>query len=227
MGRELKYGHDTMVREMGETFAIQRGDVSHQIRGLHNTKTGTVSFPSEADVRPGDALTSVASREQFIVATVQPHVTGDVITYVEARYETTDQRVRRLAAERAQQPTVSIGTVQGSILNLTSQLNNVTQIIGALPNASQADKDTLTSLMQQLADALNAVPVEHAEDAETVSERAEAMAKEAKKAKPDPAYLTVSADGLKKAAATIAALVPAVLPIATELAERLLAAAHR
>lgn len=227
MAREMRESHDFMVREHGETFALARGDTSHQVRGIRNPQTGVISLTADADVQDGDQLTSIATREVFVITTVTPHVLDDRIIYTEARYETTQQRTQRLAAEQRQIPHITIGTVQGSILNLTSQLHNVTQTITTLPNSTQAEKDALAALMQQLSAVLSDASIDYAEDAETVSERAEALAKEARKAKPNHAFLTASAEGLKEAAANLAIVLPAVLPIATQLADAFLKAAHR
>lgn len=227
MPQQLKRAYLQMLRQFGETFTCTRAGETHEIRGLHDPAKGTIGFPAESDLLPDDQLTSNASKAEFVVTTVTPQVANDIVMYTEARYETAQQRMRRLAAEQRQIPSVTIGTVQGSILNLTSQLHNVTQTINMLPNSSQADKEALTTLMRQLSDVLRDAPVTHAEEAETVTERAEALAKEARKAKPDHGYLTVSADGLKKAATNLAVVLPAVVPIAIQLADQLLKAAQR
>jgi len=99
-------------------------------------------------------------------------------------------------------------------------------MIGTIPGADQSTKDELTALTKQLNALLQQAPIEHADDVERITERVEGLVKEAKKSKPDPDYLKVSAAGLKKAAANLATVLPAVIPIATQLADQLLKAAH-
>jgi len=150
----LKYGHDHMVRLSGETFIVTRGDVAHQARGIHDPDRGRISFPSETDIQADDLLTSAATKRAYAITRATPHVMDDQVTYIEVWYETPVQQAQRMADERARQPTISIDTIEGSIVNLTSNLSNVSQSIGALSNTGQIDAAILTELRGQLGDVI-------------------------------------------------------------------------
>ena len=227
IAKQMRQVEKQAMDTFGEQIERERNGRILPLVGRRNRETRTYQLSHNADVLVGDTLRSVASGDTFMVVDIDKRVTGSEVIGITAHCETPNQQTQRLTAERAQPLTISIGSVEGSILNLTSHLSNVTQSIAALPQTSADDKEALGQLMQQLGEALRTVPIEHAEDAETVSERAESMAKEAKKAKPDQSYLTISAEGLKKAAANLLAVAPVVLDIATQIADRLLTAGIR
>ena len=62
-------------------------------------------------------------------------------------------------------------------------------------------------------------PPERASEAEAVAETAKAAVEQATKAQPNKTLVQISAEGLKQAAQNLAAVLPAVLPIATRIAE--------
>ena len=109
------------------------------------------------------------------------------------------------------------GDFRGAILNIKSTLDNVTQTVGQIPHASQSDKDELKGLIEQLNEALQQVPPEKAEEAEVVAEYARELVEEANTEKPKKARIQISGEGLKKAAENIAAVMPTVLTIATQI----------
>ena len=61
------------------------------------------------------------------------------------------------------------------------------------------------------------MPQEKADDAEAVADAAKALVDAANKAKPNKATLQITADGLKKAAENIAAVMPVVTGIAAQI----------
>lgn len=109
------------------------------------------------------------------------------------------------------------GNFQGAILNVNSQLSNVTQSIGALPNVAQADKDELTRLINELRALLEKTPPDKAAEAETVVKRTDKLIKELEEDKPDPEMVETMGNSLKKAAENLAGALPAVLPIAAQI----------
>jgi uncharacterized caspase-like protein len=113
------------------------------------------------------------------------------------------------------------GNFQGAILNIKSQLDNVTQRIDALPGANQPIKDSLTQLMVQLSALLQQAPPDKAVDAAKVAKRVQTLVEEASKPSPDKELVEFSGESLKKAAANIAAVLPAVLPIAAQIASQI------
>lgn len=111
------------------------------------------------------------------------------------------------------------GNFSGAILNIKSTLTNVSQSIGAAPIGDTATKAQLQALVEQLSAELQKVPAEKASDAEAVAETAKAAVEQATKAQPNKTLVQISAEGLKQAAQNLAAVLPTVLPIATQIAE--------
>ena len=111
--------------------------------------------------------------------------------------------------------------LSGSNNNFKSTLTNVTQIVGALPTTDAATKQQIEQLLKQLGVELEKVPAGSKDDAAAVEETAKDLLEKASKEKPNKATITLSADTLKKAAANIAAVLPAVLPIATKIVEHI------
>jgi hypothetical protein len=113
------------------------------------------------------------------------------------------------------------GNFSGAILNIKSTLTNVSQSIGAAPHGDAATKAQLQALVEQLSAELQKVPAEQASDAEVVAETAKAAVEQATKAQPNKTLVKISAEGLKQAAQNLAAVLPTVLPIATQIADTL------
>jgi hypothetical protein len=109
------------------------------------------------------------------------------------------------------------GDFRGANVNIKSTLTNVTQTIGALPDADPSTKAELEALIQQLNDALQQVPGEKAEEAEAVAQSAELLVKTATEEKPNKTMVQISGEGLKQAAKNIADVMPTVLTIATQI----------
>jgi hypothetical protein len=120
---------------------------------------------------------------------------------------------------------INVSNVSGSILNIKATLRDVTQRIDGIPSADQATKDELKRLMAELSESLQQAPTGKAEEATKVAKRAEAAVEEVSKSQPDKELITFNVESLKKAAANIAGALPAVLPIATKIAEHILSLA--
>ena len=113
------------------------------------------------------------------------------------------------------------GNFSGAILNIKSTLTNVSQSIGAAPIGDAATKAQLQALVEQLSAELQKVPAEKTGEAEAVVETAKAAVEQATKAQPNKTLVQISAEGLKQAAQNLAAALPTVLPIATQIADTL------
>lgn len=109
------------------------------------------------------------------------------------------------------------GDFRGANVNIKSRLTNVQQTIGKLPNADDAAKAELQQLVAQLNDALQQAPEDKAEEAEAVAQMAETLVETANSEKPNKMMLQITGEGLKKAAENIAAVMPTVLGIATQI----------
>ena len=114
------------------------------------------------------------------------------------------------------------GDFRGAILNVRSQMEHVTQTVQALPGADQATTDKIKNLTAQLKAALENLPPEHAQDAEAVSTATAKLVNEAAKPQPDRSLLTITGDGLKKAAENLAEVAPAVVGIAFSIVKTIL-----
>lgn len=111
-------------------------------------------------------------------------------------------------------------TISNSNVNVKAKLDNVTQNINTLPQADQATKQALEQLVGQLRTELEkATASGHADDAEKVSSRTDAMVTEAAKTKPDKELIEFNAESLKRAAGNIATVLPSVLTIATQIVD--------
>lgn len=113
------------------------------------------------------------------------------------------------------------GNFSGAILNIKSTLTNVSQSIGAAPHGDAATKAQLQQLIEQLSAELQKAPAEKASEAEAVAETVKTAVEQATRAQPNKTLVRISAEGLKQAAQNLAAVLPTVLPIATQIADAL------
>lgn len=116
---------------------------------------------------------------------------------------------------------INISNVSGSILNLKSTLENVTQTIGTL-SGDEAAKNELKQLIADLNAALQQAPPDKAQDAEQVAKRAEAAVAEIAKPKPDKEDAAYSLSRLKKAAENLDQVLPIVVTIAGKIATQIM-----
>ena len=95
---------------------------------------------------------------------------------------------------------VMSGDFRGAVLNIESRLDNVTQTLGALPNAAPDQRQELARLVGELKAALAQVPPEAVGDATNLTKRVEALAEEAAGDAPDPEYVRDLGESLRRAA---------------------------
>lgn len=110
------------------------------------------------------------------------------------------------------------GNISGSNINVKSTLTDVVQTITNAPHGSSDQKAELQQLIAQLNDALQKLPAEKASDAEAIGRMAEQTVKEATAEKPNKTMVQITSEGLKAATANIAAVLPAVVDIASKIA---------
>jgi hypothetical protein len=108
---------------------------------------------------------------------------------------------------------IHVSDVVGPV-NIQSRLDRVTQTVRQLQGWPDARKEALTKLLDELTKGLKGVADTRPDDAERVARTAELVVAEATKAKPDPGFLSITADGLKKAAEAVADIAPTVLTVA-------------
>lgn len=112
---------------------------------------------------------------------------------------------------------VEVSNVVGPV-NVQSKLDRVTQTVQQLQGWPDARKEELTALLSELTKSLKVVADTRPDDADRVVKTAELVVAEATKTKPDKGFLSITTEGLKKAAETVADLAPTVLTVAGKLA---------
>ena len=112
--------------------------------------------------------------------------------------------------------------VSGSNIIINSTLQNANVIIGSSNTISQALKLELEELIKQLDAELQKAPLEKKEEAEAVAEAAKDLVEKSAKTTPNKTSIQITAEGLKKAAENIAAVMPTVLTIAASIIKAVL-----
>ena len=110
------------------------------------------------------------------------------------------------------------GDFRGAIINIKSTLKNVQQSVGEISTNDENSRKDLEKLIKQLSEALEKIPAEKMEDAQAVAETAKALVDSAKAEKPNKSMLKITGEGLKQAAQNLADVMPAVIPIAGQIA---------
>ncbi len=96
------------------------------------------------------------------------------------------------------------GNFSGSIVNVKSSLSQVSQSIGALPGLDESGRARLESLLKELAAALARVPPGQAQEARAVEALTADLIAKAGAEPPNPPLLRISAEGVLKAARSLA-----------------------
>jgi hypothetical protein len=131
---------------------------------------------------------------------------------------------------------IKVGNIQSVISNVGGEqkfggevkliLDRVNQNIGAIANADQAAKDELARLTSQLYDVLQQVPENLLSEGEKVSKRLDILIQQLSDPKPDREMVEITGESLKKAAANLQGVMPAVLAIATQIVTHVLTFVH-
>ena len=131
-----------------------------------------------------------------------------------------------MANEDRQRSNIHIGgSVKGDnvVIGSTQTIHGDLRItVGAMPTASEDVRQELLQQIAQLLKKLEAVPADHTDDVLAVQMAAEGAVAEAKKEQPEKRRLVIQGKNLKKAAEHLATVMPAVLPIATQVVATLL-----
>jgi vacuolar-type H+-ATPase subunit I/STV1 len=110
------------------------------------------------------------------------------------------------------------GDFRGAVINIKSTLKDVQQSVGEISTNDENARRDLEKLIQQLSGALQKIPAAKQEDAQAVAETAKALVDSAKAEKPNKSMLKITSEGLKQAAQNLADVMPAVIPIAGQIA---------
>ena len=103
------------------------------------------------------------------------------------------------------------------VINIGSTLSSINQSINSSTHIKESSKQELATLINQLQEALEDVPLENSDEAEAVAELAKDLLEKATKEKVNKPLVEVSAEGLKKAAENLAKVTPKVLTIAGKI----------
>lgn len=109
------------------------------------------------------------------------------------------------------------GDFRGANVNLKSTLRNVHQTAGQIPDASEDERKQLQNLIERLTAELEKVPPAQKEEVEAVAITATALIEQAKGGKKNKTLLKITGEGLKNAATNLAPILPALLPIVTQM----------
>jgi tRNA C32,U32 (ribose-2'-O)-methylase TrmJ len=110
------------------------------------------------------------------------------------------------------------GRVTGAVINIKSKLDNVKQTVHNAPSLASETQAELEKLVSELEEALKPVAEARPEDADRVADMTAMVVKEATRQQPNKSILNVSLEGLKEAANAVAAIAPAVIGVATKIA---------
>lgn len=135
----------------------------------------------------------------------------------EARWEAVQAERRPPIQEIIMGDKYAFGNITGSIVNVDSVLSQVTQNIGSLGTVDETSRKQLTELIEQLKTELHKAPPEKRDEAEAIADSAKALVEAGTKAKPNRTTLQITAEGLKKAAESVAEVMPTVLTVASSI----------
>jgi ElaB/YqjD/DUF883 family membrane-anchored ribosome-binding protein len=110
-----------------------------------------------------------------------------------------------------------LGDFQGAIVNVASNLTSVSQSVGALSGVDETVKQELKRLVEKLEEALQSTPQEKTEEAGAVAWAAESLIEAVTEKRPNRVKVEITKEGLVKAAQNMAAAMPIVLSIVTQI----------
>jgi hypothetical protein len=207
-------GAGTAVHEVGqaESRALleQLGRVETQTGGVDfgvGTRIGSMGDVVAGDKIGGDKVAGDKVTNQRTVSTGG----GD---YAEGSI---DKRSSTNIASSSYNVSGSFGS---SNVNIGSHLSDVTQSIGAVPQGGQSEKQQLEQLVAELRSALQQAPPDRQVDAEAITTFAQQLVESATKPQPNKPIVQGTSMLLRQAAENIAAALPMVPPIATQIVEQ-------
>lgn len=109
------------------------------------------------------------------------------------------------------------GDFRGALINIKSTLTHVQQSVGDISTKDQSARAELETLIKQLGEALEKIPVEKHEDAQAVADMAKVLVDTAKTEKPNKTMLNLTGEGLKNAAQNLKDIAPIVLSLAAQI----------
>lgn len=116
-------------------------------------------------------------------------------------------------------PVINImsGDFRGSIVNVSSSLENLSQNIGGFSDVDKDVREELQQLLEDLKQAIDKLPEENIEDAEVIAWAAENLIEEKTAKTPNKIKVKITKEGLKEAAKNILTVMPHILPIVEKI----------
>ncbi len=203
-----------------------------RVQSIENTDDGRliirIAVPDQAD-KDADYRRLTGGYEQHLAALEAAHQRD----LLESERRHNAELVRMIDAVRAQPLTIhnivqnaretdqmtggdsihQSGNFSGSNINVKSSLTQVSQAIGTLPGLDESGRRQLSDLLSELADALAQTPPERAQEAAAVAVLTADLVDKARAAPPNPPLLRISAEGVLKAAKSLAETATPVLNI--------------
>ena len=105
------------------------------------------------------------------------------------------------------------------IVNVSYDLHDTRQVIEARENCGATSVEEMRQVLVELKEALKSIPEQQVNDAEAVSQQVRRLVEDAGAPNPNRSLLSITKDGMIKAAETLVGVVPKVLPLAKKLAE--------
>lgn len=139
---------DSMIDRFGKNFSIVRsGESFGSVKGLYNAEKSEISFPSNANVKPGDFLNSIFG-ESYTLTQVQVIARCDEPSHIVAKC--VDKN--KIQTHESSQ-IFNIGTVNNSVIG-NSNVLNVTSTIDSIKSQIREnggdDKESLNEIVELL-----------------------------------------------------------------------------
>lgn len=112
---------------------------------------------------------------------------------------------------------INLSNVNQSAITIKSRLENVKQNIGELSVGSEAEKGELQDLISSLSNELKRIPSDKHQEATKLLKRVEVLLEEINASQPDKDRIEITGESLLMAAKNLAAVIPVILPIATQI----------
>lgn len=105
----------------------------------------------------------------------------------------------------------------GATMNIRSHLESATNAAEQVPHGDDTQRTALLQAVEELRMQLEQISQQHSEEVLKVAKRLDALVQEVAEEEPDAEMVTITGEGLKRAAANLAAVLPTVVRIAGEV----------
>lgn len=161
-----------ILDSMTQTFSIERNGLPiGTVQGFFCGRNypNTIQFIQNTDIKNGDWIIDILTNQRYFAKDAQPKMMNGTISYWMVKYETEIAYQRVESTNR--QTTINIGSVSGNsiignqenvVMNVGNSLDDIKQIISALPSQDQALAQELLEALKSTEEATHPVLVEGA-----------------------------------------------------------------